>query len=138
MADLNDWNASIIAEFRANAGKVGGSFANAPMVLITTRGARTGKQHTNPLVCLPDGDRLVVFASKGGAPTNPDWYHNLRANPEVTVEFGSETFAARAVIVDGAEHERLFGELARRFPPFAQYQAKTTRRIPVIVLERVR
>lgn len=138
MADLNDWNASIIAEFRANAGKVGGSFANAPMVLITTRGARTGKQRTNPLVCLPDGDRLVVFASKGGAPTNPDWYYNLRANPEVTVEFGSETFATRAVIVDGAERERLFGELARRFPAFAQYQAKTTRRIPVIVLERVR
>ena len=108
------------------------------MVLITTRGARTGKQRTNPLVCLPDGDRLVVFASKGGAPTNPDWYYNLRANPEVTVEFGSETFATRAVIVDGADRERLFGELARRFPAFAQYQAKTTRRIPVIVLERVR
>ena len=122
----------------ANAGKVGGSFAKAPMVLITTRGARTGKQRTNPPVCLPDGDRLVIFASKGGAPTNPDWYYNLRANPEVTVEFGSETFAARAVIVDGAERERLFGELARRFPAFAQYQAKTTRRIPVIVLERVR
>jgi len=138
MADLNDWNASIIAEFRANAGKVGGSFANAPMVLITTRGARTGKQRTNPLVCLPDDDRLVIFASKGGAPTNPDWYYNLRASPEVTVEFGSETFAARAVTVDGPERERLFGELARRFPAFAQYQAKTTRRIPVIVLERVR
>jgi deazaflavin-dependent oxidoreductase (nitroreductase family) len=138
MADVKDWNASIIAEFRANAGKVGGAFANAPMVLITTRGARTGTLRTNPLVCLPDGDRLVIFASKGGAPTNPDWYHNLRANPDVTVEFGSETFAARAVIVDVAEHERLFGEQARRFPAFAQYQAKTKRKIPVIVLERVR
>jgi deazaflavin-dependent oxidoreductase (nitroreductase family) len=138
MATPNDWNASIIAEFRANSGKVGGPFANAPMVLITTRGARTGKQRTNPLVCLPDGDRLVIFASKGGAPSNPDWYYNLRANPEVTVEFGSETFAARAVIVDGAERERLFDEQARRFPAFAQYQAKTTRKIPVIVLERMR
>ena len=121
----------------ANASKVGGSFAKAPMVLITTRGAHRETAH-QPLVCLPDGDRLVVFASKGGAPTNPDWYYNLRANPEVTVEFGSEIFAARAVIVDGAERERLFGELARRFPAFAQYQAKRTRRIPVIVLERVR
>jgi deazaflavin-dependent oxidoreductase (nitroreductase family) len=138
MPDLNDWNAKIIAEFRANGGKVGGSFANAPMVLIMTRGARTGKLRTNPLVCLPDGERLVIFASKAGAPSHPDWFYNLRANPEVTVEYGAETFQARAVITEGDERERLFAEQARRFPTFAEYQAKTTRQIPVIALERVR
>jgi deazaflavin-dependent oxidoreductase (nitroreductase family) len=138
MPELNDWNAKIIAEFRANAGKVGGRFANSPMVLITTKGARTGKQRTNPLVCLPDGDHLAIFASKGGAPTNPDWFHNLRANPDVTVEFGAETFAARATIAEGTERDRLFAEQARRFPAFGEYQANTTRTIPVIVLERVR
>ena len=137
MPDVNDWNAAIISEFRANGGKVGGRFANAPMVLITTRGARTGKLRTNPLVCLPDGDRLVVFASKAGAPTNPDWYHNLRANPDVTVEYGSERFNARAVITEGAERDRLFAEQARRFPMFNDYQTKTERIIPVIALERV-
>jgi deazaflavin-dependent oxidoreductase (nitroreductase family) len=137
MADVNDWNASIIAEFRANGGKVGGRFANAPMVLITTRGARTGTLRTNPLVCLPEGDRLVIFASKGGAPSNPDWYYNLRANPELTVEYGTETFQARAVITEGAERDRLFAEQVRRFPAFGDYQAKVTRQIPVIVLERI-
>jgi deazaflavin-dependent oxidoreductase (nitroreductase family) len=138
MPAVNDWNASIISEFRANAGKVGGRFANAPMVLITTKGARTGQLRTNPLVCLPDGDRLVIFASKGGAPTNPDWFHNLRANPEVTVEYGSERFTARAVITEGEERDRLWAEQVRRFPTFADYQAKITRMIPVIALERVR
>lgn len=140
MPDVNDWNASIISEFRANGGKVGGRFAGAPMVLITTKGARTGKLRTNPLVCLPEGDRLVVFASKAGAPTNPDWYHNLRANPEVTVEYGTERFTARAVITEGAERDRLFAEQVRRFPTFAEYEAKTKdkRIIPVIALERVR
>lgn len=137
MPDVNDWNAAIISEFRANGGKVGGRFANAPMVLITTRGARTGKLRTNPLVCLTDGDRLVVFASKAGAPTNPDWYHNLRANPDVTVEYGTERFDARAVITEGAERDRLFAEQARRFPMFNDYQTKTKRIIPVIALERV-
>jgi deazaflavin-dependent oxidoreductase (nitroreductase family) len=137
MPDVNDWNASVIAEFRANAGKVGGRFANAPMVLITTRGARTGKLRTNPLVCLPEGNRLVIFASKGGAPSHPDWYYNLRANPDVTVEYGAERYAARAVILEGSERDRLFAEQARRMPAFADYQAKTTRTIPVIALDRV-
>jgi deazaflavin-dependent oxidoreductase (nitroreductase family) len=136
MADLNSWNASIIAEFRANGGKVGGNFANAPMVLITTRGARTGTLRTNPLVCLPQGDSLVIFASKGGAPTNPDWYHNLRANPDVTVEYGTEKYSARARVTEGTERDQLFAEQARRFPAFSQYQTKTARTIPVIVLER--
>lgn len=138
MTDFNDWNASIIAEFRANLGKVGGSFKGAPMVLIGTKGARTGQLRTNPLVYLADGDRIVVFASKAGAPKNPDWYHNLRANPEVTVEVGPETFQAKAVILEGEERERLYAEQARRFPNFAEYQAKTTRVIPVIALERIR
>jgi deazaflavin-dependent oxidoreductase (nitroreductase family) len=137
MSEINDWNASIIAEFRKNGGKVGGRFANAPVVLITTTGARSGKSRTNPLVCLPDGNRLVIFASYGGAPKNPDWYHNLRAHPEVTVEHGTETFEARAVIAEGDERDRLYAEQARRFPAFGDYQAKTTRKIPVVILERV-
>jgi deazaflavin-dependent oxidoreductase (nitroreductase family) len=138
MSEINDWNASIIGEFRKNGGKVGGRFANAPVVLITTQGARSGKPRTNPLVCLPDGNRLVIFASYGGAPKNPDWYHNLRANPEITIEHGTETFQARAVIAEGEERDRLFAEQARRFPAFGDYQAKTTRKIPVIILERMR
>jgi len=136
MSEMSNWNDKIIAEFRENGGKVGGRFANAPVVLVTTKGARSGKLRTNPLVCLPDGDRLVVFASFGGAPRHPDWFHNLKANPEVTVEFGSETWKARAVIAQGAEHDRLYAEQARRFPMFADYQKKTTRQIPVVILQR--
>jgi deazaflavin-dependent oxidoreductase (nitroreductase family) len=138
MTDANAWNASIIAEFRANAGKVGGRFANAPMVLISTKGARTGQLRTNPLVCLPDGDRLIVFASKAGAPSNPDWYYNLRANPDVTVEYGTEKFPARATILEGPERDRLYAEQAKRFSAFADYEKNTKRIIPVIALERVR
>jgi deazaflavin-dependent oxidoreductase (nitroreductase family) len=137
MSEYNDWNAKIIAEFRANAGKVGGQFANATMVLITTTGARTGKQRVNPLVYLPDGKRIVIFASKAGAPTNPDWFYNLRANPLVTVEVGTETYQARAVILEGEERDRLYAEQVKRFSTFGDYQAKTTRKIPVIALERV-
>jgi deazaflavin-dependent oxidoreductase (nitroreductase family) len=138
MSAINDWNASVIAEFRKNGGKVGGRFANAPVVLITTTGARSGEPRTNPLVCLPYGDRLIVFASFGGAPRNPDWYYNLRANPELTVEYGSETFKARAVIAEGEERDRLYTEQVARFPAFGEYQTKTTRRIPVVILERIR
>jgi deazaflavin-dependent oxidoreductase (nitroreductase family) len=138
MTDYNAFNASIIAEFRANAGVVGGSFKGAPMVLITTTGARTGKQRTNPLVYLPDGDRVVIFASKGGAPAHPDWYHNLVANPEVTVEVGTEKYRATAIVTADAERDRLYAEQARRMPTFADYQAKTKRVIPVIALARKR
>jgi deazaflavin-dependent oxidoreductase (nitroreductase family) len=136
MTDFNAFNAGIITEFRANAGKVGGTFKNAPMVLITTTGARSGKQRINPLVYLPDGDRIVIFASKGGAPNNPDWYHNLRANPDVKVEVGSDTYQAEATEVEGEERDRLYAEQARRMPAFAEYAAKTTRKIPVIVVRR--
>lgn len=134
---MSDWNAQVIAEFRANAGKVGGNFKNATMVLITTKGARTGKEYTTPLVYLPETGRIVIFASKGGAPTNPDWFHNLRANPIVKVEVGTETYRARAVIIEGEERDRLYAAQVKRFPAFAEYEAKTTRKIPVIALERI-
>jgi deazaflavin-dependent oxidoreductase (nitroreductase family) len=134
VADVNDFNAKIIEDFRANGGKVGGPFDGAPVVLLTTTGARSGAVRTNPLVYLPDGDRIIVFASKGGAPTNPAWYHNLKAHPIVTVEVGRETKQLRAVEVTGEERDRLYAEQARRFPGFAEYEAKTERRIPVIAL----
>ena len=134
MPDVNDFNAKIIEEFRANGGKVGGPFAGAPVLLLTTTGARTGARRTNPLAYLADDGRLVVFASKAGAPTNPAWYHNLKANPLVTVEVGAETKQLRAVEVTGDERDRLYAEQANRMPGFAEYQAKTDRKIPVIAL----
>jgi deazaflavin-dependent oxidoreductase (nitroreductase family) len=137
MSELDDWNAKIIAEFRANGGKVGGPFADATLLLLTTTGARTGKRRTHPLICLQDGDRVVVFASRAGAPKNPDWYHNLRAHPRVTVELGTETFEAEAVVQEGRERDRLYAAQVERSPVFGEYQAKTTRQIPVIALERV-
>jgi deazaflavin-dependent oxidoreductase (nitroreductase family) len=131
-------NARIIDEFRANVGKVGGFFEDATMLLLHTVGARTGQPRVNPLVYLPDGDRFVVVASKGGAPTNPDWYHNLRANPEVSIEVGTETIRVRAnVVEDDAEREELYARQVARRPGFAEYLTRTTRRIPVIALERV-
>jgi len=136
MTDVNDWNAQIIKEFRENDGKVGGQFEGAPLVLLTTTGARTGKVRTNPLVSLVDEDRVVIFASKAGAPTNPDWYHNIVANPRVTVEQGSERYEADATIVEGAERDRLFSTQKERFPGFADYEAGTDRVIPVVALER--
>jgi deazaflavin-dependent oxidoreductase (nitroreductase family) len=131
---MDDFNSKVISEFRATGGKVGGPFEGAPMVLLTTTGARSGARRTTPLVYLPDGDRIVVFASKAGAPTNPDWYHNLRANPDVTVEVGGETKQLRAVEVTGEERDRLFEEQKRRMPGFADYEQKTTRVIPVVAL----
>jgi deazaflavin-dependent oxidoreductase (nitroreductase family) len=132
--EVNDFNAGIISEFRANGGKVGGPFEGAPLLLLTTTGARSGATRVNPLAYLPDGDRMLVFASKGGAPTNPDWYHNVRAHPDVTVEVGGQTKRMRAVELTGAERDRLFAEQAKRMPGFADYQANTTRVIPVIAL----
>jgi deazaflavin-dependent oxidoreductase (nitroreductase family) len=134
VAEVNDFNAGIIKEFRANGGKVGGPFEGAPILLLTTTGARSGATRVNPLAYLPDGDRMLIFASKGGAPTNPDWYHNVRAHPDVTVEVGGQTKRMRAVELTGAERDRLFAEQARRMPGFAEYQANTTRVIPVIAL----
>jgi deazaflavin-dependent oxidoreductase (nitroreductase family) len=135
--DMANFNQNLIDQFRANAGEIkDGMFKGAPIVLLTTKGAKSGATYTTPLVYTRDGDRLVIIASKGGAPTNPAWFHNLVANPTVTVEVGPEKFDARAVVTDGEERDRLFNAQAALMPNFAEYQKNTTRRIPVVVLER--
>ena len=131
-----DRNAPVIAEFRANHGKVSGNFATMELLLLTSTGAKSGQSYTRPLAYTKDGDRLVIVASKGGAPTNPDWYHNLLAHPEVTVEVGDEKFTARAVKTEGEERERLFNQHARQYPVFEGYKSKTSRELPVFLLER--
>jgi deazaflavin-dependent oxidoreductase (nitroreductase family) len=131
-----DWNAKIIDEFRTNEGRVGGPFEGAPMVLLTTTGARSSRLHTTPLVPLIEGDRVYVFASMGGAPKHPAWYFNLLANPNVTVERGTETYAAKASVIAGEERDRLFALQVALRPAFGEYQQKTTRTIPVIELRR--
>ncbi len=131
-----NWNQKIIEEFRSNGGQVGGQFAGAPLLLLTTTGARSGRKLTSPLMYNKDGDCLVIFASKGGAPTNPDWYYNLVANPEVTIEQGSESYTAKAVVLEGEDRERIFTMHATQFPQFASYQEGLSRKIPVIALER--
>jgi deazaflavin-dependent oxidoreductase (nitroreductase family) len=133
---MPDWNAAVIEEFRANEGRVGGQFDGAPILLLTTRGRRTGQPRTNPMMYLPDGDRLIVFASKSGAPTHPDWYRNLVADPQVTVEVGTESYRARATPLHGQERDELYAEQARRYPGFAEYEARTDRIIPVVALVR--
>jgi deazaflavin-dependent oxidoreductase (nitroreductase family) len=125
-----------IEEFRSNGGKVGGPFEGAPLLLLTTIGARSGMTRTTPVMYLPDKDRLIIFATKAGASTNPDWYHNLVAHPKATVEVGTETFDVTAVEVTGEERDQLYARQAALFPGFADYEAKTTRRIPVIALRR--
>ena len=138
MAERNDWNTKIIDEFRANKGKVGGMFESIPLLLLHHTGAKSGRVRVNPLAYATDGDdRLVVFASKGGAPTNPDWFHNLKANPRATVEVGTETFDVRAQVAEGDERDRLWNQQTSAAPGFADYQKKTKRQIPVVVLERV-
>jgi deazaflavin-dependent oxidoreductase (nitroreductase family) len=138
MDALNDFNRHLIEEYRAKGGKVTGQFAGAPLLLLTTTGARSGQARTNPLAYSRDGDHLVVIASKGGAPTNPDWYRNLVAHPEATVELGGERFPVRASFPQGEERQRLYDQQAAHMPNFAEYQRNTTRQIPVVVLERVR
>jgi deazaflavin-dependent oxidoreductase (nitroreductase family) len=130
-----NWNSKIISEFRANGGKVGGPFEGAPLLLLHTTGARTGEERVNPVMYRPDGDRLVVFASKAGADTNPDWFHNLRANPDVSVEVGAETRAVRAHVAEGDERHNLWEAHKRDWPGFADYETKTRRQIPVVILE---
>ena len=134
MSGPNEWNKKIIEEFRANEGRVGGQFANTPLLLLHTTGAKSGQPRLNPVAYVKDNDRYVVIASKGGAPTNPDWYHNLVANPEVSVEVGSEQFTARAEVAEEPERSQLFEKMAAKNPGFGEYQRKTTRVIPVIVL----
>ena len=137
MSELNDFNQSVISEFRANQGKVGGQLANMPVLLLTMTGAKSGRALTRPLVYTTDGDRIVVIASFAGAPKNPSWYHNLVANPVATVELGSERFRVRAAVTAGEERQRLFTSQAAQMPIFAEYQTKTTRQIPVLVLTRI-
>ena len=129
---MSDWNTGVIAEFRKNHGKVGGQFEGAPILLINHTGARTGKARTNPVMYLKDGHRYLVFASKGGAPTNPDWYHNLKAHPDVKIEVGTETIEVRAEEVTGAERDKIYKRQSSLYPQFAQYQHSTKRIIPVI------
>lgn len=129
-----DYNAQIIEEFRANEGRVGGPFEGATLLLLHHVGARSGKDRINPLVYNRDGDRYVVFASMAGAPTNPNWYHNLKANPNVTIEVGTDTFDAVANEATGELRDRLFSAQVERSPQFGEYQSKTDRVIPVIVL----
>lgn len=136
MADINDFNQTIIDEFRANDGKVGGPFAGAPMLLLTHTGAKSGKVRTTPLVCTHDGDDMIIIASKRGAPEHPAWYHNLVVNPAVTVEVGTDRFDATAVEVAGGDRQRLFDAQSALMPAFKEYQEKTTRTIPVLRLVR--
>jgi deazaflavin-dependent oxidoreductase (nitroreductase family) len=137
MTDMTDFNTNIIEEFRANDGVVGGPFDGAPLVLLTTSGARTGATRVNPLASLTTDDgRLFVFASKGGAPENPDWYHNVLAHPEVGVESGREKFTAIAAPVTGPERDRIFAVQKERMPGFADYEKATSRVIPVVELRR--
>jgi len=134
---VNDFNASIIEEFRANGGKVGGPFEGASMLLLHTTGARSGEERVAPLVYRTDGGRIVVFASKAGAPTHPDWYRNLVADPSVILEVGNETFPATALVLDGDERDRVFAEQAAEVPTFGDYARKAGGRIiPVVALIR--
>jgi deazaflavin-dependent oxidoreductase (nitroreductase family) len=131
---MSDYNTEIIEEFRANAGKVGGSWEGRNLLLLTTTGRKSGKQHTTPMVYTRDGDRLLVYASKAGAPTHPDWYLNLVADPHVAVEVGNERYDATAVPLEGEERDRQFAAQAKRVPTFREYQDKTERVIPVVAL----
>jgi deazaflavin-dependent oxidoreductase (nitroreductase family) len=137
MSYPNDWNQKIIKEFRANEGKVGGAFEGATMLLLHTKGAKSGLPRVNPLVYLPEGDRYVVFASMGGAPTDPQWYRNLLADPGVTIEVGTQTIEVRATVITGPERDELWARQVERRPAFAEYQRTTTRVIPIIALEPV-
>ena len=135
MTDVDDWNRTIIEDFRANGGKVGGQFEGAPLLLLHTTGARSGAERVNPLMYQAVDGSFAVFASKAGAPTNPDWYYNLLAHPEVTVEVGTETESVRARVAEGDERERIWQQQMESFPGFADYASKTTRTIPVVILE---
>ncbi len=134
MSYPGNYNQIVIEKFRANGGNVGGPNA---LLLLTTTGAKSGQPRTAPVAYSRDGDHLVIIASKAGGPTNPDWYHNLLANPIVTVELGNERFQAKASVAEGQERERLYDQHATLMPGFAEYKQKTTRQIPVILLDRI-
>jgi deazaflavin-dependent oxidoreductase (nitroreductase family) len=132
-----NWNSAIIDEFRANGGAVGGDFAGAPLLLLHTTGAKSGQERVNPVMYRAEGNALVVFASKAGADTNPDWFHNLRANPLVRVEVGTDTRDVVARIADQDERARLWTAQKNDWPGFADYEKRTDRQIPVVILEPV-
>jgi deazaflavin-dependent oxidoreductase (nitroreductase family) len=136
MSEAQDWNSQIIAEFRANAGKVGGQFEGAPMLLLHSIGAKSGLPRTNPLMYQKVDGGWAIFASKAGAPTNPDWYYNLLAHPETAIEVGSEEIPAKARVADATERVVIMEEQKRRYPGFADYERMTTRVIPVVILQR--
>jgi deazaflavin-dependent oxidoreductase (nitroreductase family) len=131
---VSDWNANVIEEFRANEGKVGGWFADKTVLILHTTGARSGLERLAPLVYRQEGDRIFVFASKGGSDSHPDWYHNLKANPGVSVEIGADTSSATATEIVGDERDAVYGRQAAALENFAEYQAATDRTIPVIEL----
>ena len=135
MTDYSDYNNQLIEEFRADRSKFEGP-GSRPLLLLTTTGAKSGKRYTTPMMYIPDGDRLLVIASNIGAPKHPDWYHNLVAHPEVTVEVGTETYETTAIVTQGAERQQLWTWIIEQYPFFADHQTKTTRQIPVIALIR--
>jgi deazaflavin-dependent oxidoreductase (nitroreductase family) len=137
MSSPNDWNKQIIEEFHANGGKVGGQFAGANLLLLHTRGAKSNQPRINPLAYFKNGDNFVIIASKGGAPSNPDWYYNILAHPEVTLEMGTERFNAHATVPERQERDRIFANVVKQAPGFGEYQQKTPRIIPVVVLKRI-
>lgn len=134
---MSDWNAQIIEEFRANQGVMSGPFEGQPLLILHTTGRKTGKDVVTPLVYLPDGDRMIVFASAAGSHTHPQWFRNLEANPSVTVELGTETFPATATVITGEERDALYARQVEAMPQFAEYQKDNPRVIPAIALTRV-
>ncbi len=135
MSGGNDWNTKIVNEFRANGGKVGGPFEGAPMLILHTKGSKSGEERVHPLMYQAVGGKYAIFASKGGAPTNPAWYHNLKANSDATIEIGTETKHVTAHEVTGDEREPIWETQKERYPGFADYELKTSRTIPVLILE---
>lgn len=133
---MSDWNKQIIEEFRANAGIVGGHFEHMSLLLLHTTGAKSGQPRLNPVAYTTDMDRLVIIASKAGADTHPDWYYNVVANPNVTIEVGTEKVDATATVEDEPERTRLYDQMAAQYPGFEEYRQKTSRVIPVITLKR--
>lgn len=134
---MADYNKQIIEAFRANKGKVGGMFGSMELLLLHSVGAKTGNVSVKPVAYTKDGDNFVIVASYGGSPTNPAWYYNLRAHPEVVIEVGAEKFSVKATLAEGKERDRLFSQHAAQYPNFNEYRSKTTRVLPVFTLERI-
>lgn len=135
---MSEWNTQIVDEFRENEGKVGGPFEGAPLLLLHHRGARTGNERVTPLMYQDLGGAYAVFASKAGADSNPDWLHNIKANPLTRIEVGLDTIEAQARIADGEEHDRIWEQQKADWPQFAEYEKRTSRdRIPVVILEPI-